>query len=72
LTKETIVVDDVKIINNTDRFSNPSSLDWSSAIDFKIGDEIGPSFSTHWVKVNLQIPQAWLEQNYDIQFLWNS
>ena len=66
IIKNIVEVVDVKIVNNTERFQNPKSLDFEASSDFKIGEEFGPSFSTHWVKVVLQIPEDWLSQKYDI------
>lgn len=35
-----------------------------------IGQSFGPSWSTHWFRVELKIPKSWVE--HEVYFLWNS
>ncbi|CAJ0633965.1 420_t:CDS:10 [Entrophospora sp. SA101] len=36
----------------------------------KLGESFGPSWSTHWFRVNVQIPNNWV--NEEVQLLWNA
>ncbi len=38
----------------------------------KIGDSFGPTWTTHWFKVVLQVPSDWLRDFPEIHFIWNA
>lgn len=35
-----------------------------------VGQSFGPSWSTHWFRVEIEIPESWIE--HEVYFLWNS
>ena len=39
-------------------------------IETKIGEQFGPTWSTHWFRVSFLIPQEW--QGNEIHFIWDS
>jgi hypothetical protein len=49
--------------------------DWTTAA--RIGDSFGPSWSTHWFKVEFTIPKAWTlslsgDNTFAVHFVWDS
>ncbi len=56
-------------------FHAPGRITFSEAAQgdyqpLKVGEQFGPGWSTHWVKVNIQIPQEWAGR--EVHFLWDS
>jgi alpha-mannosidase len=56
-------------------FSAPGRISYSEALqgDYRstaIGERFGPAWSTHWFKVEIDIPQEW--HNREVHLLWDS
>ncbi|KAK6187507.1 hypothetical protein SNE40_005515 [Patella caerulea] len=56
-------------------YATPDRIPYSQAIsqtfkDTQVGHSFGPTWSTHWFKVELEIPKSWHGQ--EVHLLWNS
>lgn len=56
-------------------FSAPDRIPYAEAMQgtytpTSVGTKFGPDWSTHWFRVELEIPQAWAGQ--EVHFLWDS
>lgn len=43
----------------------------SEFTDAKIGDKFGNSWDTHWFHIEIEVPEEWLDEEKEVQFLWN-
>jgi alpha-mannosidase len=56
-------------------FHAPGRISYRDAIQgifqpFRIGEQLGPAWSTHWVRVDIDIPSHWAGR--EVHFLWDS
>lgn len=40
--------------------------------EIKKGHSFGPSWTTHWVKVEFTIPEEWLEEEKEVHLIWHT
>lgn len=40
--------------------------------DVKIGDAFGKSWDTHWFLVEVEVPESWISEEYEVHFIWES
>lgn len=56
-------------------FHAPGRISYDEAmqgeyVPLQVGDKLGPHWSTHWVEVQLEIPEIW--SGREVHFLWDS
>jgi alpha-mannosidase len=63
----------LKVIKNTGRFVSKSIVERINEFqkDAHIGDHFGSSWTTHWFKIDITVPDEWLDEDKEVHLLWN-
>lgn len=70
LYKDEIEITEIGVLSNTQRKMNFSDILSATFNPTTKGTSYGPTWSTHWFKIEISIPKEW--KNQEIHFLWDS